>query len=149
MIFNTFLDILLKAIIYEFKVFVNGERFVLSALKKFEKFVAKFELLSLRLISWRSVVKLTRWFVRLRLTRWSAMNLNRWSAKMTRWSISIWWSISRIWKMWIRHNVGGSDVKTSKEFLIWKILLINVILSGLETRDVNMITSMSVEFIWW
>ena len=49
MILNTFLGILLKAVIYVFEVFVNGERFVLDVLKKSEKFVAKLELLSLRL----------------------------------------------------------------------------------------------------
>ena len=69
MIFNTFFDILFKAIIYVFEVFVNDEKFVLNVLKEFEKAVVKFELLSLRLITWKSAVKLTRWFVRLRLTR--------------------------------------------------------------------------------
>ena len=115
MIFSIFFGILLKAIIYVFEVFVNGERFVLSALKKSEKFVAKLELLPLRLITWKSAVKLTRWSVRLKLIRWSAMNLNRWFAKMTRWSISIWWSISKIWKIWIRHNAGGSEVRISRK----------------------------------
>ena len=49
MIFSTFLDILLKAIVYVFEIFVNDEKFVLGALKKSEKFVVKLELLPLRL----------------------------------------------------------------------------------------------------
>ena len=119
MIFNTFFNILFQTVIYVFEIFVNDEEFVLDALKKSEKFVVKLELLPLKLIIWKFVMGLTRWSVKLRLIRWSAMNLNRWSVmkwwftKMTRWSISIWWSISRIWKIWIRHNVDDSEIRIS------------------------------------
>ena len=153
MIFNTFLSILFQTIIYVFEIFVNDEKFVLDALKKFEEFVAKLELLSLKLIIRKFVMKLTRRSVR-RLTRWSIVKW--WSVRLIRWSTSRWsatkvtrWSVSRIWKMWIRHNVGGSEIKISKKFLIWKIWLINVISPGPGARDVNMITSMPVESIWW